>query len=677
VGYLLNENKQGKETDPMSKAEKKRTVLASYSIAFITVLLISLACARGQEIPFECFAVSDLVRVFEDGYNCPAPQKAIEIFGIRNEYVSAQCVIKANQDIQQVTVSVSPLINAKSAAHPASITVGWNFVGSIPIVENTPKFRKTDLIRPAPARFPDYLAEEKEVSAQKGKCLAVYLTVKIPRDAEAGDYEGTVTVSTDKGSKSLPLHLTVYPLMLPDERHLMVTEWYTTGNFKRFHNIDSSDSESFYEMLKVYAQNMAEHRQNVFSVSLDLFTGRQDADGKLKFDFSRFDKWAEVFWNTGRMDLLETGFVARFGQGDWSSNEIVLRDFRVQKESTNQLITVPGKDFLPQFLPAFEKHLREKGWLEKTVFHIADEPSNHNVMGWREASNFVHTYAPTIRRIDAIETTHCFDRLEIWVPKLDHLATWYDVYKKAQCQGYELWFYTVGIFQKGSLPNKTVDVPLIESRILHWLNYRLGLKGYLHWGFNHWTDDPFTAPGEHRGDGWHVYPKKDGLINSLRWEQMRNGIQDYEYLWLLENKLKKIEDTLAERVSAIIEPSRRPVEISSRVVRAINEYDKNPATLYIAKKQIIDELLDLDKSPQLIVQTNPLEHSTIANECAIDVFGWVEPQTKIVVNGRELPVASDGLFMENISLSPDNTIVVEAENKKGKKTVVRSFEVLY
>jgi pyrimidine operon attenuation protein/uracil phosphoribosyltransferase len=59
------------------------------------------------------------------------------------------------------------------------------------------------------------------------------------------------------------------------------------------------------------------------------------------------------------------------------------------------------------------------------------------------------------------------------------------------------------------------------------------------------------------------------------------------------------------------------------------------------------------------------------------VFGWVEPQTKIVVNGRELPVASDGLFMENISLSPDNTIVVEAENKKGKKTVVRSFEVLY
>ena len=119
------------------------------------------------------------------------------------------------------------------------------------------------------------------------------------------------------------------------------------------------------------------------------------------------------------------------------------------------------------------------------------------------------------------------------------------------------------------------------------------------------------------------------------------------------------------------------MEISSRVVKTINEYYKDPATLYGAKKQIIDELLDLDKSPQLIVQTNPLEHSSIANDCAVDVFGWVEPQTKIVVNGRELPVAFDGLFMENVSLSRDNTIVIEAENQKGKKTIVRSFEVLY
>jgi len=638
---------------------------------------MSVTSIGGQEAPFQCFAVSDLVRIFEDGYNCPQPQRAIEIFGIRNEYVSAQCVIKANTDLQHVTVSASPLKCAERSASLPSSFIECNFVGSITIEENTPKYRKSDLIRPAPARFPDYLAEVEGVSVKEGKYQAVFLTVMIPRSAEAGSYKGSVTIKNEKGNKSLPLRLTVYPLTLPDKRHLMVTEWYTTGRFKKFHGIDSSNSEQFYKMLKVYADNMAEHRQNVFRVSLGLIETSQDANVKLKFDFSRFDKWAEIFWDTGRMDLLETGFVARFGEGGWSSREIVLRDFRVRKESTNKVITILGKDFLPQFLPAFENHLRGKGWLEKTVFHIADEPSNHNVIDWRQASEYVHRYSPSLRRMDATETTHCFDRLEIWVPKLDHLATWYDVYKKAQRQGSELWFYTVGIFQKGSLPNKTVDVPLIESRIMHWLNYRFGLKGYLHWGFNHWTDDPFQAPGKHRGDGWHVYPKKDGLLNSLRWEQMRNGIQDYEYFWMLENKIGKLKKTLSERLSKMIEPSRRAVEIASQVVKTMSEYSKNPNVLYRAKRQVIEELLDLDKSPRLIVQTNPLEQAAVANDCAIDVFGWAEPGTKIVVNGRESPVSSDGLFMENARLSPDNTIVVQAEHKKGKKTVVRSFEVMY
>ena len=649
----------------------------SVAVSTVIVLFCTISYAAGareQPAPLECFAVSDLVRIFSDGYHCPAPGEVIEIFGIRKEYLSAQCVIKANQDLKGVTVSLSPLRHIERSASLPSAAISWNFVGTIPIAENTPKYRKTDLIRTAPARFPDYLMEQRQISLKKDEYRAVYLTVHVPRDAEQGDYEASLTVRSDHGSALLPLHLTIYPLTLPDERHLMVTEWYTTRKFGQFHGIGSSDSEEFYKMLSLYARNMAEHRQNVFRVSLDLIESSLGEDGKLQFDFSRFDKWTDVFWNTGRMDLLETGFVARFGEGGWSSNEIVLRDFRVR--SANGTVTMPGEKFLPHFLPALEKHLRTKGWLEKTVFHIADEPSNHNVMSWRQASQFVHRHAPTLRRIDAIETPHCFGRLEIWVPKLDYLDTWYDVYRKAQAQGNELWFYTVGIFQRGSHPNKTVDVPLIESRILHWLNYRFGLKGYLHWGFNHWTDDPFEDPGRHRGDGWHVYPKQDGLLNSLRWEQMRNGIQDYEYFWLLEKKIRAMKTQLSERLF-MIDPSLRGVEIASQVVKTMSDYNKEPQALYAAKRQIIDELLSLDRAPQLLVQTTPLEHSVVANDCMIDLYGWAEPGTRITVGGKELPVSPDGLFMENVRLSRDNMVVVEAELGQNKKTIIRSFGVLY
>ena len=157
---------------------------------------------------------------------------------------------------------------------------------------------------------------------------------------------------------------------------------------------------------------------------------------------------------------------------------------------------------------------------------------------------------------------------------------------------------------------------------------------------------------------------------------MRNGIQDYEYFWMLEDKIARIRAGLGENLS-LIDPSRRGLEIASQVVRTMSDFSRDPQALYAAKKQVIEELLDLDKSPKLIVQTNPIEHSAVANDCAIDLHGWAEPGTKIRVNGRELPVSQDGLFMENVSLSRDHTIVVESEHEKGSKKIVRSFEVLY
>jgi len=634
--------------------------------------------AAGAAPPFDLSATSDAVRVFEDGYGRAESAPAeIRVFGLCNEVVSAQCAIAARENLDNVTVAVGPLkLRSGSAAIPAE-NIRWRFVQGIAIEKNTRKVCKSDLTRPAPARFPDCLTEDRQAAVAKGAIKAVYLTIRIPSGAEPGEYRGEVTVKAGGANASLPLVLTVYPLTLPVERHLLVTEWYSTGVFKRHHGIDPADTEAFFKMLRVYAENMADHRQNVFRVSLQLIEPTLSADGKLRCDFSRFDRWAQVFWDTGRMDGLETGFVAHFGQGGWSSREVLLDDFRVKDEATGKSRRLSGKEYLPLFLPTLVGHLREKRWLDKTLFHIADEPSNHNVTGWREASEFVHRCAPELRRIDAIETPHCRGRLEVWVPKLDHLATWQDAFEAAQREGNELWLYTVGIFQAGSLPNKTVDVALIESRLLHWLNYRYRLKGYLHWGFNSWTDDPIHAPGEHRGDGWHVYPKPGGLLDSLRWEQMRAGIQDYECLWLLEDKTARLRAGLSPRAAELIEPSRRGVEIASQVVRTYSDFSRRPDVLYAARRQAIEETLDLDRKPRVILQTNPPEHAVLANDSAIDAHGWAEPGTTLRINGSETPVAADGLFLAHVSASKDGTITLEAVRGKDRKRIVRRFRLQF
>jgi hypothetical protein len=179
----------------------------------------------------------------------------------------------------------------------------------------------------------------------------------------------------------------------------------------------------------------------------------------------------------------------------------------------------------------------------------------------------------------------------------------------------------------------------------------------------------------HIGDGWHVYPAKDGVLNSLRWEQMRNGIQDYECFWMLENKISALKDSLGTRF-AWIDPKQRGKEIAGEVVMGIVEHSDDPAVLYKAKIEVIRELLDFNTSPRVYVQTDPVVGSTLTSRSSVELFGWTEPGTKIVANGQVLPVSPQGLFLEKIILSPRGSkVIVQATSEKGTKQIVREFIV--
>ena len=428
-------------------------------------------------------------------------------------------------------------------------------------------------------------------------------------------------------------------------------------------------------MLGKYADNMVAHRQNVFQVPAGAIGISKTSDNKFAFDFTRFDQIADVFWNTGKMDYLETGELFKWGEKGWSGSEIIPKSFNVKDINSGQQITVQGDEVLPYLLPAIENHLRQKGWLHKSYFHVKDEPSLHNSLAWKAASKYVNRYAPDLKRMDAIETTYLMEDIEVAVPKLDAFASWYDTYKIGKEKGTELWFYTVGIYQGSLLPNKTIDMPLIDTRIMHWLNYKYDADGYLHWGWNQWSEDPFKEVGMHIGDGWHVYPAKDGVLNSLRWEQMRNGIQDYEYFVMLEKRISSLKDSLGSRFSWI-DPKLRNKEIAGRVVKGFAEKANDPKVLYEAKLSVIKELIDFDSDPGIYVQTDPIEGSVLTHLSSVELYGWTDPETKIVVNGQPIAVSKQGLFLGKILMSSKNPeIRIKAVNSKGTKEIVRNFIV--
>jgi hypothetical protein len=224
-------------------------------------------------------------------------------------------------------------------------------------------------------------------------------------------------------------------------------------------------------------------------------------------------------------------------------------------------------------------------------------------------------------------------------------------------------------------------MPLLESRIIHWMNYRYKASGYLHWGWNQWNEDPYEDPGEHCGDAWLVNPVAGGVVNSLRWEQMRNGIQDYEYFWLLENRFSELKDSLGSRFSWI-DPHIRGSEIAGRVVPGLTSFTKDPEIIYNARLEILNELISLDTYPRAILQTDPEENSLLTNHSSVAVLGWTDFGTRIFVNGQEVPVSENGMFMEQFTLdidyqeeNPEFILRITASTSSAEKVIIRRFNV--
>jgi hypothetical protein len=163
---------------------------------------------------------------------------------------------------------------------------------------------------------------------------------------------------------------------------------------------------------------------------------------------------------------------------------------------------------------------------------------------------------PTIDAIDAHDVPEALrDASDVWVPQLGRFDEQVALLAERQRAGNEVWYYTC-LFPRGRYMNRLMDLPLLKARLLHWLNYRYSLTGFLHWGWNFWTPEPMkdTQPVINMnltllpsGDAFIVYPDRARLsvFPSIRLEAMRAGVEDYEMLVALARRDRAAADALA------------------------------------------------------------------------------------------------------------------------------------
>jgi len=464
---------------------------------------------------------------------------------------------------------------------------------------------------------------------------------------------------------------------VPDERHLYVTNWFSDNlspNFKL-----SLASDEYFRMLQVYAENMAAHRQNVFWIPWNLVKVTREADGALSFDYAVFDRFVEIFLEAGVDGRIEIQPMAQHGPGEWYSESVLIRDIRAADRATGEAVSLGPDEGMGPFLEDLERHLEARGWLDRTMIHITDEPQLMNNVSYKEVAGFVHRHAPGIKRIEAIEASDFYGALDVWVPKLSHLRNWYDRYDEARRQGNELWYY-ICCHPTGRYLNRFLDYALLKVRLLHWLNYRYDLTGYLHWGFNFWKGDPFGPPdqGLPPGDRNIVYPgpKEDPytLLDSIRWEVQRDSIEDYEYLWLLEDRYGQVIAQLGD-AARDLKPAARSHEYAGRLIHDFTDYERDPAQFREVRRELAREIETVLDEPLVVWQTAPPEDIRVEpGPTAIEVRGATRPGARVTINDEDVTVSDDGRFLfYHVFWEPTLTLRLRVETDDGVKEQVRTY----
>ena len=140
--------------------------------------------------------------------------------------------------------------------------------------------------------------------------------------------------------------------------------------------------------------------------------------------------------------------------------------------------------------------------------------------------------------------------------------------------GESVWWY-ICTGPKAPYVTEFIDHPGTELRLWPWQSWQYGVDGILVWASIYWNSgaafpapqlqDPWADPMSYvsgydykpgqvgywgNGDGRFLYPPRrsgetgqeailDQPINSLRWENLRDGMEDYEYFWLLQREVER------------------------------------------------------------------------------------------------------------------------------------------
>lgn len=476
-------------------------------------------------------------------------KKAFNHSAWRGEKVFAQAVISSDTELEDVTLSVSDLSNGKSGIKSGNISVQFvSFVVSDLL--DTTKYgqcgQRQDKSEWGEVLVADVLDLKESMNIPAGRKQPVWMTVNVPSNAKPGKYRGKLTVSSSNAkSRSLPVELIVSDHILPPDSdwtfHLDL--WQNPYSVARYENVPLW-SDAHFEAMRPVMKMLADAGQKSVTTTImnrpwngqtedafgSMVTKIRRIDGTWLYDYTIFDRWVEFMFSLGIDKQINC-----YSMIPWAL-EFDYIDQATSSPATFQ--AAPGSEeyneYWGAFIADFARHLKAKGWFEKTMIAMDERPleSMQAVLG------LIRKVEPAFK-ISLAGSYHepviydIVDFSETFSGKREFPES---AKAKRKELGLTTTFYTCCA---EAHPNMFVISDPDEAAWLGWFAQAENYDGYLRWAYNSWTLDPLTDTRFRTwpaGDCFVVYP---GGRGSVRFSKLTEGIQDFEKVRILRSQWQK------------------------------------------------------------------------------------------------------------------------------------------
>lgn len=473
----------------------------------------------------------------------------------RGERESFQIVVRPPKDgdLHRVGFKVSELTHRDTGKPLGANTARLANVGYIPI--HVPSHYEGPT-----GEWPDPLPPFAPFTAPGERCTPTWFTIYAPPKASGGVYTGRITMSSTEGGETvLPIEVTVYDFDLPVTPSLK-TDFGFRPDLARDAAKQKGCTLAQSDLAARYVTDALEHRVTLREAGL--------------FPVASPNYAADL-----------AGFEPRF------------KDLLVRGATT---FAVPPELLkAPTALENADAFVVRKQVEKRAFCRIASEPPPSEWPGIAERAKQWQALAPDIPLMITAFGLDAYlpDFVPIWCAHLQLFDTpngrpLLDRIKQNQ----ETWFY-VNHLPARPYANLFIDFAGLEHRILPWQAWALGVRGFHHWCINQSEagQDPYENPTDVtpvNGDGLLVYPGKDGPVDSIRWEILRDGIEDYDYLSILYERFRKAQQKGVS--AAVLEQAAKALDLKS-VVPDLTSFTRDIDTLRVKRDEIARAIVALNK----------------------------------------------------------------------------------